>query len=206
MKKIFLLCLLLCGVSGHTFGQVRLGLRGSAMTSIYEFDRTTIDGLAVRPVSGGQMGYQLGLVMRLTIPHVMHIQPELNVSSRDYSFAIQSPDRGYPTARVAVKRLELPVTAGVTLGPIRVFAGPVFVLRQSQESNVKEAYGIDLAFDDGDVALMAGVGIEAKRFFVDIRYTTFRDNPTVLYSHYNITKPIRSTKDFTIQYSVGFFF
>ena len=74
------------------------------------------------------------------------------------------------------------------------------------ETNLKNMYGLDVAFDDSDVALVAGIGLDAKQFFVDIRYTTFRDNPTALYSRYNQTQSVRTTKDFTVQYSVGFFF
>ena len=206
MKKYILLCLLLASMGVNALGQVRLGLRGGAVTSVYQFEEEMIDGLLVRPVSGSQMGYQLGLVLRLTVPNLIHIQPEINVSSRDYDFTIDGPDGIYPRGRVAVKRLEMPVTAGVNLGPLRLFAGPVFILSQSQETNLKSMYGLDVAFDDSDVALVAGIGLDAKQFFVDIRYTTFRDNPTALYSRYNQTQSVRTTKDFTVQYSVGFFF
>lgn len=206
MKKCFAILVLLCSFVPLAQGQVRLGLRGSAMSSVYDFEPQTINGVMIRPSDGGQMGYQLGVVLRLSIPRVLHIQPEINVTSRDYSFGLDTPDGYFPTGRISVKRLEMPVTAGFNIGPLRLFGGPVFVLNQSQESNVKDRFGMDVTFDDGDIALMAGVGIDAARFFFDIRYTTFREKPSALYSVYNTTQKVQAERDFTIQYTVGFFF
>ncbi len=141
------------------------------------------------------MGYQLGVVLRMTIPRVLHIQPEINVTSRDYTLGITTPDGYFPSGRISVKRLEMPVTAGFNIGPLRLFGGPVFILNQSQESNVKEEFGLDVTFDDGDIALMAGVGIDAERFFFDIRYTTFRDKPSALYSVYNASQRVQAKQD-----------
>lgn len=206
MKKCFALLVLLCSFVPLAQGQVRLGLRGSALSSVYDFESQTIDGVMVRPTSGSQMGYQLGVVLRLTIPRLVHIQPELNVTSRDYAFGLHTPDGYFPSGHISVKRLELPVTAGFNIGPLRLFGGPVFILKQTQESNVKEDYGMDIAFDDGDIALMAGVGIDAAKFFFDIRYTAFRDKPSALFSVYNTSQRVRAKQDFTVQYTVGFFF
>lgn len=206
MKKCFALLVLLCCLAPLAQGQVRLGLRGSAMSSVYDFESQTIDGLMIRPSDGSQMGYQLGVVLRLSIPRLIHIQPEINVSSRDYSFGLDTPDGYFPSGRISVKRLEMPVTAGFNIGPLRLFGGPVFILKQSQESNVKDDYGLDVTFDDGDIALMAGIGIDAAKFFFDIRYTTFRDKPAALYSVYNTSQRVETKQDFTIQYTVGFFF
>ena len=80
MKKCFAILVLLCSCVPLAQGQVRLGLRGSAMSSVYDFEPQTINGVMIRPSDGGQMGYQLGVVLRLTIPRVLHIQPEINVS------------------------------------------------------------------------------------------------------------------------------
>ncbi len=206
MKKL-LLILIVPALAIQTAGaQIKLGVRGSVMTSLYEFNELTIDNTLIRPVGGSQIGYQLGIVTRLTIPKLIHIQPELNFSSRDYAFTLTNGGNYYPDGRVNVRRLEMPVTAGFNIGPLRFFSGPVFILSSTQECNTASSHKLDIQFSDSDIALLAGVGIDANNFFVDIRYTTYRNKSSATYSIYNNTRKVRSTKDFTIQYSIGFFF
>ncbi len=206
MKKLLLLLILPALTLHRADGQMKLGVRGSVMTSLYEFSEFKIDDTMIRPVGGSQIGYQLGIVTRLSIPKFIHIQPELNFSSRDYAFTLTSEGNYYPDGRVSVKRVELPVTAGFNIGPLRFFGGPVFILNSTQECNTTASHALDIQFSDSDIAVMAGLGIDANNFFVDIRYTTYRNKSSATYGIYNNTQKVRSPKDFTILYSVGFFF
>ncbi|UKI39889.1 MAG: outer membrane beta-barrel protein [Alistipes putredinis] len=71
---------------------------------------------------------------------------------------------------VAVNRIELPVLVGFNISALRIFGGPVFRLSDSEKSSNSD---FRVKFNDSAVAAQFGIGFDIKKFFFDIRYTTY---------------------------------
>lgn len=206
MKKLFFilsLCLLAAPLSRAQI--LKMGLRGGVNSGIYSFDTFVVDGKVITPVSDFDAGYQLGLVLRLSIPHFVYIQPELNFLSRDYTFGVAASGRlpNYKTVRT--ERLELPVAIGVKLAALRLFGGPVFRLGAHQCA-LGDDNDLSVAFDDKEVAAMAGFAIDLRNVFVEARCMKYLNKTSSVFSLGHETATINPTTDEFWQFSIGFLF
>jgi len=106
-------------------------------------------------------GYQLGLWGRFTLPVLgIYAQPEFV-----YSHLKTSYDEG----KYNLNKLNVPILLGIKFLKIgRLFGGPSFQYLLSDDFKLKEIK--DIHSDDFTVGLQFGLGIEIKRFGIDIRY------------------------------------
>lgn len=57
---------------------LRFGARVGLNTGAFTFDQVTIDRHTIAPTVDRSSGYQVGLLMRLSIPKFIFVQPELD--------------------------------------------------------------------------------------------------------------------------------
>ncbi len=145
-------------------GPLRIGFRGGAAVSTYSMDRVVVGGTEIgsRPSSAG---YQVGIAARLSIPGFIQIQPELVFHSFKYKYNV-----GNHHADIKTSRMELPVLVGFHISALRIFGGPVFRLSNSEKSSMRD---FKVKYNDSTVAGQFGIGFDIKKFFFDVRYTTY---------------------------------
>lgn len=205
MKTLFTSLALLLFISTATFAQpLKIGVRGGVNTSSYDFQRFSLNGTAITPRSSQEMGYQLGVAMRLSIPKFLQFQPELMYSTRNYGYELTTKS-GVDRVKITTKRMELPFMVGFNIKFLRLFAGPVFVLSSSQSNNNKDS-GFSVKFDDSDIAFQMGAGLDIRKFFLDVRYTKNFQTTYNTMTLKNVSYKSKIRNDELWAFSAGFFF
>lgn len=199
---VILLCaaLFVCGAASAQ--RLQFGLRGGISTVDHSFGRVRIGDLSVTP-GKAQIGYDVGIVLRLNITKHLHLQSELNYAFTDYAFRVS----GLHTRDVKMRteRLELPVELGFQFGIFRLFGGAQFRLTQSDRSTASKM--LKVRFNDDDIAVMGGVGLNIKKFFIDFRVSGYPRshvwNTFVVDGH---TQRVKVSRNIVYGGSIGFFF
>lgn len=129
---------------------------------IKEFDgQQTIDELN----SGEQkFGFHSGLYANINLP-VFHIRTELLYTYINYELSSTSLSNEVKTFDFEFNRFDVPILAGIKLGPVRLNAGPVmsFTISEPNEAFQK-------GVKDATWGYQAGIGLDVKNISVDIRY------------------------------------
>ncbi len=202
-KLIVVLAGFLLGSATATAQVLKIGMKGGINTSSYSFESFDLGDKHISPGSSSGVGYHLGLVMRISVPKFLQIQPELIYASRDFRYVIDSPGT-LSQARFTVKRFELPLMVGFNVHAFRLYAGPVFHLASSVEKRNNQE--MDVNYHHSDIALQAGVGVDIHKFFIDARYTTFLGNRYNQFSYQEFSSRVKVSTDAQWYISAGFFF
>lgn len=203
MKQfVILLCaaLFVCGAASAQ--RLQFGLRGGIRTADHNFGRVRIGDLAV--TSGkAQIGYDVGIALRLNITRHLHLQSELNYAFTDYAFRVS--ELYTRDVKMRTERLELPVELGLQFGVFRIFGGAQFRLTQSGRSTAPEL--LKVRFNDDDIAIMGGVGLNIKKFFIDLRVSGYpRSHVWNTFIADGVTQRVKAGRDIVYGGSIGFFF
>lgn len=188
------------GASAQIF---KIGVRGGVNITDNNFSQVSTGEYRVYHLPS-KVGYQVALVTRISIPRFLQISPEFQMVSHTYRYQINS-QIAHSEARVSVKRFEIPVTIGFRIWALRFFGGPVFRVVHTQK--VKSNYhNFNVRYNDSDVALVAGAGLDLGKFFLDARYNF---NPKQARNTIEIGGIGRNAKiknSGMWQFSAGFFF
>ncbi|MFI3331680.1 MAG: porin family protein [Rikenellaceae bacterium] len=206
MKKIFtmILALSFVGVQMASAQILKMGLKGGVSTKIYDFQTTTVDGATISPGTNGNIGFQAGVIMKVSIPKFLYIQPELMYSTNDYDYVVT--DASYISkVKVRSHRFEVPVMVGFNISALRFFAGPKFVLASSS-SETNDYVDLKMDYIDSNIALVAGCGFDIKRFFIDISYTTYLGDSYDIATYNGTSTKLNLKSDSQWNFNVGFFF
>ena len=174
MKRILLIWLatmLACWASDAQL--LRFGARVGLNTGAYDFDEVRIGSYTIAPASDRSAGYQVGVLMRLSVPHFIYVQPELDLTLRDYCFALHRPSRAAEYKNLRTARIELPVMVGFKIGPARIFGGPLWRIDAHQFYKGDGEVPIEIRFNDNDIAGMAGAAFDIEGLFVEMRYVRY---------------------------------
>ncbi len=204
MKKFTTLLLAICLGSMAAIAQpLKIGIKGGMNLSSYSFDQLQFDNTYITPVKGNTTGYQLGLVMRLTIPKFIHIQPEINYIERGYRFHVNQGTR--QTLELVTERIEVPVTVGFNIAALRIFGGPVFRIASNTRLD-KQNKNFSVKFKESDVALQLGAGLDIRKFFLDVRYVTHPETTYENIYYKGSGQKVKVKNDEMWQFNIGFFF
>lgn len=193
-----------CASARPTYKTIRVGVKGGMNISNYTFDRTDIGENAVGRVPGSKFGYQAGVVFRLTIPGFIHIQPEINFIERNYDFRLIRTSY-YGKVSMSARRIELPLTVGFDISVVRIFGGAVFNLAEWRRSNVSSSV-FDVKFKKSHVDMLLGLGLDIRKFFLDVRYIVPTGSSHEDVSIMGITQRTHVRSDELWEISAGFFF
>lgn len=203
MKRfVIILCaaLFVCGAASAQ--RLQVGLRGGINTVDHSFGRVRIGDLAI---TGGkaQIGYDVGLVLRLNITKHLHLQSELNYAFNDYAFRIS--EFYTRDVKMRTERLELPVQLGLQFGVFRIFGGAQFRLTQSGRSTAPEL--LKVRFNDDDIAIVGGIGFNIRKFFIDFRVSGYpRSHVWNTFIADGVTHRVQASRNIVYGGSIGFFF
>lgn len=207
MKKIFTLmfaAMALVCVQSASAQSLKLGLKGGVTTKSYDFAPMSIGDADFSAGSSSNVGYQAGLALKISLPGLLYIQPELMYSALDYNYIISSSTY-YAKTRIDVQRFELPVMLGINIKALRLYMGPKFILASSASSSTKEVdFSVD--FMNSDFAAVAGFGFDVKNFFVDVSYTAVLGINTDKFTYEGETSKVNIKNDGQWNFNVGVFF
>ncbi len=204
MKALLLtIAMVLATAFGASAQIFEIGFRGGVNIANNDFAPISTGDYRVSHLQSN-VGYQLALTTRISIPHFLQISPEFQMVSHTYRYRIDS-QLGSSKAQVSVKRFEIPVTVGFKIWALRLFGGPVFSIAQTKNiESIKRDF--DVRYDDSKVALVVGAGLDLGKFFVDARYNFNPKQPRDKIVIDGTTRSAKIKNNGMWQFSAGFFF
>lgn len=207
MKRTFFLILFLAFVGFQTASAqiLKLGVKGGVSVKNYDFSTVYINGEWLKPGVSPSIGYQMGVVLRLSIPKFIQIQPELLYSVQKYNYQTVNSSSMTSKTSFETKRLEMPVMIGFNISAFRLFAGPKFVLSSSSKAD-NDAVSLGVDFVDADVAFQAGIGLDIRKFFIEATYSTYLGDNFDQFTYNGTTCKTKIKNDDQFSFNLGFFF
>lgn len=203
MKRFFLLAICAVLASGASAQRrLQIGVRGGVNATDYKAVATRIGDYTFSPGSA-QVGYEAGLVVRLNLSRHIHIQSELDYDFVNYQFSARGP----ASRRIMVRteRLQIPLQLGFQAGILRIFGGAQFRVSQSERSNTPEL--LKVKFNNDNVGIMGGIGLNVRKFFIDFRVSGYpRTNVWQEFTSDGVTRRVKVPHDIVYGGSIGFFF
>ena len=203
MKTLFLsLCCLLLGVGTACAKRLQVGVRAGMNLTDYKFDRAKIGDLSFSP-GAKRPGFEAGAVLRLNLSQHLHLQSEFNYVSANY--AVRMGGSAGRDLRLRAHRFEIPVEMGLQFGVVRLFGGVRFRPAQSGHSSAPQT--LSISFNDPNVAVIGGLGLNIRKFFVDLRASGYpRSRVWQTFTSHGVSQRGRVSHDIVYGCSMGFFF
>lgn len=111
-----------------------------------------------------KIGFHGGLYANINLP-AFHIRTELLYTYINYELSSTSISNEVKNFDFEFNRFDVPILAGLKLGPLRMNAGPVMSFTISEPNEAFEK-----GIKDATWGYQAGIGIEIKSICIDIRY------------------------------------
>ncbi|MDX2249003.1 MAG: porin family protein [Bacteroidia bacterium] len=133
--------------------------------------------------------YQFGAFARVQLLGA-YVQPELLFTTSASTYQVEDATTGDISDRTErFYNVEIPVIAGLKLGPLRAQAGPVFRTQLGNKSDLVDVDNYIRKFKESSVGVQAGIGIDlGKKIVLDVKYEPnlgrFRDEITILGTTY----------------------
>ncbi len=140
----------------------------------------------------GSPEYQVGVFARIQALGIF-LQPELLFTTASGSFLVEDlKNGGTEIFKEQYYHVELPVMAGIKLGPIRFQGGPVYRMNLGNRSDFFSAEGFSRRFTSSQVGLQTGVGLDiGKKLVFDLKYelplNQVSDEITIFGSTHNLS-------------------
>lgn len=207
MKRLFLLLSGILLVAWVAQGQLLgVGARVGIGTGSYEFDSIGIEGGTLEPAGDRVGGFQAAIFARLSIPTFLYIQPELQLSQRDYIFGIKYPSEPKEYKTVRTYRLDVPLLVGFKFGNMRIFGGPVWRIGSRQHTKGEGDTSFDISFNHNDIAATGGVAVEFDGLVVELRYVGYLEKTESEVKVASEKHKVGVNHDGTVQINFGLFF
>lgn len=117
----------------------------------------------------GNSKLQLGVFARLELLG-LYVQPELLFSTNKIQYAWEDAVNGSTTRTEKYTQLDIPVIAGIKIGPIRVQGGPVYQMNFGSASDLVDVDNFMREFETADLDIRAGVGVDIGPLIIDVTY------------------------------------
>lgn len=207
MKRIVIMVvgLLLLTTRAADAQLLGFGVRLGIGTGSYEFDSLMIEGGTLEPAGDRVGGYQAALFMRLTVPSFFYIQPEVQLSERDYIFGIKYPTEPKEYKNIKTYRIDIPLLLGFKFGSVRLFGGPTWRIGSRQYTKGGKT-PFEVSFNDNDIAAVGGIGVEFEGVILEVRYTSYLEQTTSQVRVANEKQQLKVNHDGTVQINFGVFF
>lgn len=203
MKRL-LFTLFAAVLAGGTLSAQRLqvGIRGGVNATSYSFETATVGDNTFSPAST-RAGFETGLAVRLNLTRHLHLQSELDYAFTNYS--LHAAGKLRRDISVRAERLEVPVQLGLQFGIVRLFGGVSFRLADSSHSSAPEL--LRVRFNNDDMAVMGGLGLDVRHFFLDLRVQGYpRSSIWNTFTSGSATQRVKVSRDLVYGASIGFFF
>ena len=170
MKKVIILGILL-SFTVISFSQVNVGIKGGLNFSKFSADDLETADYRLSTFDGRKTGYHIGIFLRADL-FGMFVQPEMLytvIRSETQVINLASQTELDP-AQVQISRFDIPVLVGVTLGPVRLGAGPVASFNLTNRSQLENVTGYIADIKKAGVGYQVGAGTSLLSFTIDLRY------------------------------------
>lgn len=203
MKHLFFILFAALLIPGAVAARrLQVGVRGGISVADYSFVPTRIGDIRFSPGSL-RAGYNAGLVARLNLSKCVHLQTELDYAFINYEVRTDGTWHGDVILRS--QRFEIPVQLGFQFGPLRLFGGVQFRAASSERSSAPRV--LQVRFNNGDMGVMGGLGLNIRKFFIDFRATGYpRSRVWHEFTSHGTTQRVRAPHDIVYSGSIGFFF
>lgn len=205
MKQLLLVLFGLLVATGTASAQrrIQVGIRGGINASEYKVARTRIGDYLFTP-GPTQVGYEAGFVLRINLSRHLHLQSEFNYDFVNYSVRARSAN-ATRNITLRTERLEIPVQLGLQFGMVRIFGGAQFRVADTGRSSSPQL--LKVKFNDDDIAVMGGIGLNIRKFFFDLRVSGYpRSHVWQSYTSRGVTTRVKVPHDIVYGGSLGFFF
>ncbi len=155
--------------------QFSFGIRGGINSSnikLNDFD----GGIYQLDYARGALGFHIGAMAQIKLMSVF-IQPELLFTRTKNDVSIKTFNSidfewGEPVfGEQRFNKIDIPVIAGVKLGPLKLQAGPVATMMLSSKLlDLPDDYNIGPEYSAVTLGYQAGVGLELANLLVDVKY------------------------------------
>ncbi len=164
MKKGFFLAIAL--LTGHlALGQFELGARAGVNLQRIKVDEFIGDNTYSEVLEGErEVGYHAGIYAKIDLVG-FYIQPEAIFTQINNTFTFENGTQRPGELEVTFHRFDVPILAGIKLGPLRLNAGPVISFNLEEQHDAFEA-----GFRHGSWGYQAGVGLNIGKIRIDGRY------------------------------------
>lgn len=179
MKKLSIAFLItaICTLAGTVHAQgLKFGPRfgiASSSVEVEDFIASSPNNLESLKISLQEASpeYQLGVFGRVSLLG-LYVQPEVLLTTSSVRYLYEDiTNASTETLKEQYFRLEMPLMAGIKLGPFRANAGPVYRMNLGTASELRDIQGLTRRFDESSVGLQAGVGLDlGKKVVLDLRY------------------------------------
>lgn len=163
---------------------IQLGFMGSLSAQSFKFgprigiasspfeiqDIDNVNDIAVT-FQDGSPEYQVGAFAQFAALGLF-IQPEFLFTTSSASYLVEDlRDGGREIFNEQYYHVELPVMAGIKLGPIRLQGGPVYRLNLGNSSDFFTTDGFSRSFTNSSVGVQTGIGLDiGKKLVFDLKY------------------------------------
>jgi hypothetical protein len=179
MMKKLLVILIAAFIAVPTFSQFSWGIKaGISTTSLNMADLKTITSgsttYTVEAINEAKYGFHGGLFVRLSLLGI-YVQPEVLFSSRTNEYTVKNTTNPLNITTTVAKqnfnKLDIPVMAGIKLGPVRINAGPVASLLINSPKALIDNSDFKNKYSTMTIGYQAGVGLDVlKLLTIDLRY------------------------------------
>jgi hypothetical protein len=168
MKKL-LVFVLAVFITLPAISQLNLGLKlGATTATVPTYDITTGTN-NIEALKDAAWGFQGGAFLRVGIGPIF-VQPEVVFASNSYEYNVTTVS-GTDVLKQNYNRLEVPVLAGIKLGPLRVNAGPSATIRIGSPKALIDDPNFEEMYRGATFGYTAGLGVDLfKKLTFDARY------------------------------------
>ncbi len=178
MKRLLLILLCFTAVQVATTNAqtFKYGIRGGISTP--DIKPGDVDSLRFKrgfdslklKVSDANYGFHFGVWGRLKIAG-FYIQPEVLFNSSKVEYKLGKLNSTVDSIKnETFRNLDIPIMVGTKLGSFRINAGPVAHVRLGGTSDLTSTSGFTESFKTSTWGYQAGIGFDAGRVGIDLRY------------------------------------
>lgn len=169
--RIALFSIILLAFSLNVDAQFKYGIRGGINTNVKLNDFSGSD--YTLEYAKGDMGFHIGVMAQVKLLNIF-IQPELlfTTSKTDIQL-INREDLVNPIEELGKQnfnKIDIPVMAGVKIGPLKIQAGPVGTMMLKSKSDLLDKYNMEQNFKGITLGYQAGIGLELSSLLLDVKY------------------------------------
>ncbi len=184
MKKLIVLSLCFMAVQLATTNaqSFKYGIRGGLSTpNIKPADvgeirlKNGADSFKLK-LNDANYGFHFGAWARLTFAKI-YIQPEVLFNSSKVEYRYNKINSAVDSFRnETFRNIDIPLMIGTKLGSFRINAGPVAHIHINSSSELENTSGYSEKFKSSTFGYQAGIGFDANRVGIDLRYEGNFDN------------------------------
>lgn len=161
MKKVILLAGIVMLSFAANAQVLAFGLKGGAnFPNLKLKSNATISNINTDLGSG----FHAGFMARIHLA-IFYIQPELLYTRTSTAYSFSTSSTVDETGKYIMQRLDVPVMAGLKMGPFAIFAGPVASIALASPNEI-----FDNSYKTATFGYQAGVGLKIGQLLIEGKY------------------------------------